>query len=104
MDTPPSAALLQAVHAAYESHNPEEARRLLHTQASLSDCHAILRCGDEAYLNWLLSHDLLPTGQSTTSWPEMQERQLQCDALAEPERPRCILTGEWEGDTTTREN
>lgn len=101
MDTPPQTPLLQAVHAAYEARNPDEARRLLHTRANQSDCHAILRCGDAAYLRWLLSHEILPTGQSPATWPEIQEKQLQCNALTEQERPKCILTGEWEGDTTT---
>lgn len=105
MDTAPQSALLQAVHAAYESHNPEEARQLLLTQATLNDCHAILRCGDVAYLNWLLSHDLLPTHLSVSpEWPSFQEKQLQCDALPEEARPRCILDAEWADDTAPHEN
>ncbi len=43
-------ALWQAVHAAYEDRNPDEARRLLSHGGATIDCSRILRCGDEDYI------------------------------------------------------
>ena len=96
----PAAAndLWNAVHAAYEAHAPEEARRLLQSNSDLVDCSLIVRCGDEDYLRWLLSNDLLPSEAlaAVEAWPGLQERQLQCDALPAAQRPRCILQGDWD--------
>ena len=86
-------ALWQAVHAAYEDRNPDEARRLLSHGGATADCSRILRCGDEDYIRWLLSLDLLPQQQNFDAWPDLQEIQLQCPALPEADRPACILNG-----------
>lgn len=87
------AELWHAVHAAYEEHNPDEARRLLRNGSHGLDCSTILRCGDEDYIRWLLSNDLIIPPTVTDIWPELQELQLQCPALPEEFRPGCILTG-----------
>ena len=86
-------ALWQAVHAAYEDRNPDEARRLLSHGGATIDCSRILRCGDEDYIRWLLSLDLLPQQQNFNTWPDLQEIQLQCPALPEADRPACSLNG-----------
>ena len=90
------ADLWHAVHTAYEEHNPEEARRLLHTGSTAPDCSLVLRCGDEDYIRWLLSNDLISPPPAADVWPELQELQLQCPALAESARPGCILNGDLE--------
>ena len=88
------AELWQAVHTAYEERNPDEARRLLHTGAAAPDCSVVLRCGDEDYIRWLLSNELIIPPTVTDVWPELQELQLQCPALPEADRPACILNGD----------
>lgn len=88
------AELWQAVHTAYEEHNPDEARRLLHTGVTAADCSLVLRCGDEDYIRWLLSNEVITPPSATEVWPELQELQLQCSALAEESRPSCILNGD----------
>ncbi|MBE6416435.1 MAG: hypothetical protein E7032_07900 [Akkermansiaceae bacterium] len=85
--------LWQAVHTAYEAHNPDEARRLLNSSGEVPDCSLILRCGDEDYIRWLLSNELIAAPTTTEQWPELQELQLQCPALQEADRPACILDG-----------
>lgn len=87
------AALWNAVYLAYENHDPAEARRLLRNGGSTIDCSRILRCGDEDYIRWLLSNELISPPSVTDIWPELQELQLQCPALPESDRPACILTG-----------
>lgn len=95
MDSTTPSSLWQAVHTAYENRDLEEARRLLRNGASPLACSAILRCGDEDYVRWLLSHELItPPPDLEETWPELQERQLQCDALPESERPDCVINGE----------
>ena len=90
--TPP---LWLAVYNAYESHNVAEARRLLNGDEQPPDCSDILRCSDIDYVRWLLSNDLIPsTIDSWSTWPELEELQLQCNALSEADRPTCILKGE----------
>ena len=86
-------ALWQAVHAAYEDRNPDEARRLLSHGGATADCSRILRCGDEDYIRWLLSLDILSQPSDSEAWPDLQEIQLQCPALPESERPGCIMEG-----------
>lgn len=100
MDT--HARLLHDLHTAYENHAPDEARRLLRLNRQKINCSALLRCGDEDYIRWLLTHDILPlpTG-ATETWPELQEIQLQCNALNEAQRPGCILKGELKPKNTT---
>lgn len=91
--------LWNAVHEAYEKHAPDEARLLLQQNTALVDCSLLAHCNDADYLLWLLSHDLIRKESLTLSdneWPGLQERQLQCDILPEPQRPVCILRGEWE--------
>lgn len=88
------AELWHAVHTAYEERNPDEARRLLHTGSADLDCSVVLRCGDEDYIRWLLSNELIHPPTVTEVWPELQELQLQCPALAEADRPACILNGD----------
>lgn len=96
MESDSLAPLLQAVHAAYERRDIDEARRLLHSTDTLMDCSRFLHCGDEDYIRWLLSNAILPLDPTDAqTWPSLQERQLQCDALTEMERPRCIIEGEW---------
>lgn len=104
MNTSPQAALWQAVHAAYEARNLPEARRLLHHSNPPSLCDYLHHCDDEEYVCWLLDNNLIPTNTQAPAWPDLQERQLQCNALPESERPRCIQHGEWEDDDTIREN
>lgn len=90
-------ALLQAVHAAYESRDADEARRLLQNGKEPVNCSIFLHCDDADYLQWLLSNNIITTSETETEhWPGLQEKQLQCNALPEIERPRCILSGEWE--------
>ena len=87
--------LWQAVYNAYESHDTDEARRLLHSEKQAPDCSTLLHCGNEDYIRWLLSNDILPlAGITPANWPGLQEIQLQCSALDEAARPDCILTGE----------
>ncbi|MBR5879744.1 MAG: hypothetical protein IKY91_09315 [Akkermansia sp.] len=86
-------ALWQAVHAAYEERNPDEARRLLSHGGVTMDCSRIWRCGDEDYIRWLLSLDILQAQADSDSWPGLQEIQLQCPALPESARPACIMEG-----------
>lgn len=85
--------LWQAVHTAYEAHNPDEARRLLNSGGTAPDCSVVLRCGDEDYVRWLLSNELIAPPTAADVWPELQELQLQCPALPEEDRPACILDG-----------
>lgn len=92
--------LWQAVHAAFERHDPAEARRLLQSGTCPPDCSWLAGCSDEDFLRWLLSHRLLPSGAVETGWPSLQELQLQCDALAEADRPACVLRGEVGGMET----
>ncbi len=94
-DTP---ALWQALQTAYEQHNPEEARRLLNNGTVPRDCSHIRNCCDTEYLRWLLDNRLIESlpPPAAVSWPELQEKQLQCSILPEAERPACILEGEWE--------
>lgn len=94
-DTP---ALWQALQTAYEQHNPEEARRLLNNGTVPRDCSHIRNCCDTEYLRWLLDNRLIESlpPPAAVSWPELQEKQLQCSILPEAERPSCILEGEWE--------
>ena len=90
--------LWQAVYAAYEAKDPEEARRLLHTGRDIMNCGLLHHCGDEEYLRWLLHHQLIfpaAKDEEAERWPGLQEKQLQCDALPESQRPGCILNGEW---------
>ena len=98
MEATPHAVLWQAVHAAYEARDPDEARRLLHAGTPVPDCSILLRCGDEDYIRWLLSHELISLSPADTeAWPTLQERQLQCNALTESARPACILDEpEWQ--------
>ena len=94
--------LWQAVYAAYEAKDPEEARRLLNTGREILNCSILLHCEDEDYLRWLLHHQLIfPTGKNEEleHWPGLQEKQLQCDTLPEPQRPGCILNGEWHDES-----
>ena len=93
-----TSALWQAIYEAYEAHAPEEARRLLGTESPLLNCAEIPHCNDEDYIRWLLHHQLILVSQNQNladNWPNLQERQLQCNALPEPGRPDCILKGEW---------
>ena len=84
-----------AVYNAYESRDAEEARRLLQSEESTPDCSIPLRCGDLEYVRWLLSNDLIPRSEQYSNiWPELEEIQLQCNALNEPARPACILNGD----------
>ena len=84
-----------AVYNAYESHNVAEARRLLKADEQPPACSDIMRCSDIDYVRWLLSNDLIPpTIDSRSTWPELEELQLQCNALSEAARPACILKGE----------
>lgn len=96
MPEPPSSTLWQAVHAAYEARDLNEARRLLCNGVCQVDFTHMPYRDDVEYITWLLSHQLLPPSQEPPEWPTLQERQLQCDALDESARPRCILQGEWE--------
>ena len=103
MNTPSS--LWQAVHSAYESHDIAEARRLLHSDKELPDCKLLIRCGEEDYIRWLLSNDLLPLQTINKSdWPELQEIQLQCSSLSEEARPDCILEGNLPHSDTENSN
>lgn len=97
MDSSSHSALWLAVHAAYEAHDLDEARRLLRNDDSEPDCSDILHCSDKDYLLWLLSNKLisLPHGAAET-WPDLQELQLQCNSIDEEARPRCILHGKLE--------
>lgn len=91
--------LWNALLEAYEKHAPDEARLLLQQNAPMVNCRLLAHCNDADYLLWLLSHDLIRKESLTLSdneWPGLQERQLQCDTLPEPQRPVCILRGEWE--------
>lgn len=97
-----SEELWQAVYAAYEARDAEEARRLLNTGKAVVDCRLLQHCADEDYLRWLLHHQLIfPTekNEETERWPGLQEKQLQCDTLPEPQRPGCILNGEWHDES-----
>ncbi len=88
--------LWQAVHAAYEARDLTEARRLLQHAESRTTCDILHHCNDEAYVKWLLEHQLIPAQNVNTadlSELNLQERQLQCDALNEKHRPACILEG-----------
>ena len=86
--------LWQAVYSAYETHDTNEARRLLYNEKQPPDCSHLLRCGNEDYIRWLLSNELLPLAEiDPAEWPELQEIQLQCSALDEAARPDCVLTG-----------
>lgn len=97
--------LWQAVYNAYETHDTAEARRLLQSATQPPDCSSILRCGDEDYIRWLLSHDLLPAPSSDEdTWPGLQELQLQCQSVQEVARPDCILKGTLPPDETTNSN
>lgn len=97
MDSSSHSALWLAVHAAYEAHDLDEARRLLQNGTSPLECSTILHCGDEDYVRWLLSNELisLPPGVAEI-WPDLQELQLQCNSIDEAARPRCILHGKLE--------
>ena len=87
--------LWSAVYNAYESHDVDEARRLLHSEEPPPDCGTILRCSNVDYVRWLLSNDLIPQSTSNRdTWPDLEELQLQCNALSEAARPACILKGE----------
>lgn len=97
MDTPEEAQFWNALHEAYESHNPEEARRLFQQSGTVVNCSILQRCGDEQYIQWLLHNNIIHGEQEGhESWPGLQERQLQCNDLDESQRPRCILEGDWE--------
>ena len=86
--------LWQQVYAAYEARDLDEARRLLANRKEDYACHDILLCGDENYVRWLLSNELIqPPGNTEETWPELQELQLQCNSLLEQKRPACILSG-----------
>ena len=98
------AAFWQAVHTAYENKAPDEARRLLRSNNPPPDCSRILRWGDEDYVRWLLSNDLIAPPPADEVWPELQEIQLQCPALPEAQRPGCILEGRWHPGSTADEN
>lgn len=87
--------LWHAVHEAYETHDINEARRLLQKAPLPLACSPLKRCDDIDYIRWLLSNDLiLISADDSAQWPELQELQLQCSALNEEERPACILNGE----------
>ena len=87
--------LWQAVYNAYESHDVDEARRLLNCETQTPDCSTLLRCKDIDYVRWLLSNELLPLpADSRDTWPGIQEIQLQCNMLSEAARPDCILKGD----------
>ena len=94
MDLPFHADLWQAVHTAYENRAPEEARRLLGSRMPLPECSRLLRCGDEDFVRWLLSNDIIAPPPAAEVWPELQELQLQCSALPEENRPACIMDGQ----------
>lgn len=98
MEQPEDTTLWQALHTAYEERNPQEARRLLNNGAIPGNCCFLQRCSDIDYLRWLLDNKLIVPSSDTPreTWPERQEKQLQCDALPEAERPHCIIDGEWE--------
>ena len=84
-----------AVYNAYESHDVAEARRLLNDEKQAPDCGFFLHCSDVDYVRWLLSNGLIPpTTNNWDNWPELEELQLQCNALSEAARPACILKGE----------
>lgn len=86
--------LWQQVYAAYEARDLDEARRLLANRKEDYACHDILLCGDENYVRWLLSNELIqPPGNTEETWPGLQELQLQCNSLIEQKRPACILSG-----------
>ncbi len=98
MEHPDETALWQALHTAYEERNPQEARRLLNNGTLPRACSLFQRCGDIDYLRWLQENKLVgtPSDSAPETWPERQEKLLQCDALPEAERPSCIIDGEWE--------
>ena len=98
MEEADTTALWQALQTAYEQHNPEEARRLLNNGTAPRNCSHICNCSDSEYLRWLLDNRLIETlpPPAAASWPELQEKQLQCNILPEAEHPSCILEGEWE--------
>ena len=98
MEESDTTALWQALQTAYEQHNPEEARRLLNNGTAPRNCSHIRTCSDSEYLRWLLDNRLIETlpPPAAASWPELQEKQLQCSILPEAEHPSCILEGEWE--------
>lgn len=98
------ADLWQAVHEAYENRAPEEARRLLQSRTPAPDCSLILRCGDEDYVRWLLSNDIITPPSADDVWPELQEIQLQCSALPESARQTCILNGQLPADDEADKN
>ena len=86
--------LWQQVYAAYEARDLDEERRLLANRKEDYACHDILLCGDENYVRWLLSNELIqPPGNTEEPWPGLQELQLQCNSLIEQKRPACILSG-----------
>lgn len=89
--------LWQDVHKAYEEHDLQEAGRLLGKAPAAMDCSRLADCGDIDYFRWLLNQQMLVlTAGNADSWPGLQEKQLQCNALEESARPRCILHGEWD--------
>ena len=97
MESPEQPAWWHSLHRAYEEHNPDEARRLLNDGRLPDSCPPVQGCHDRDYIRWLLEHDLIAPAspRDEETWPDKQERQLQCDALEEAARPDCILKGEW---------
>lgn len=61
--------LLQAIHAAYEARNLDEARRLLQNNPSPINCSLLANCKDEQYLQWLLDNHFIDSPYNNNSTP-----------------------------------